>query len=115
MHSALFRREVNGLKLYGWALVTSVLVVTCEAIFSRTDEYWRGAWFFVPVALAVNYAVYQLVRSAPSLPSAFVVFSTLNLGMRVAVALWLGQTIGRGTWAAVGLLALAAVVRHRWA
>ena len=100
--------------IYVWALVSSSLVVTCEAVFKHTDNYFARVWLFIPLALMINYAIFRLVSLSPNLPAAFVVFSTINIVTRTVVSLWLGHLIGPGTWIAIGLLLVASAARHVW-
>lgn len=88
--------------------------MTCEIGFKLSASYWSRAWLFLPLAVAINYSIYKLVREAPNLPAAFIVFSLVTLAIRTFASLWLGHPIGPGTWGAIGLLALAAGVRHVW-
>ena len=100
--------------IYAWAMVSGVLVVGCEIAFKVSDAYWSRAWAFVPLAVAINYSIFRLVQEAPNLPAAFVVFSLATLGMRTCASLWLQHPVGIGTWIAIGLLTVGAVVRQIW-
>lgn len=89
--------------LVGWALLTSILVLVTENLFVLWNAWWAHWWVFVPLAVAINVCVFKMVTAGTNLPTAFVVFATSNLLLRVTgSAWWLHQPIGRGTWLAVG-------------
>ena len=98
--------------IYVWAMISSLLVVSCEVAFKMGDSYWSRAWAFVPLAIVINYSFFRLVHEAPNLPAAFVVFSLATLGLRTGASLWLSHPIGVGTWIAIVLLTIAAIVRQ---
>lgn len=100
--------------LYVWAILSGSLAVACEILFKTTRSYWSLAAVFLPLAVAINYSVFRLVREAQSLPAAFVVFSFVTLAARTAASIWLGDVISPGTWAGIALLTIAVVVRHLW-
>lgn len=100
--------------IYLWGVTTGVLVIACEIIFKLSPSYWARAWFFLPVAVVINYSLYRLVQEAPNLPAAFVVFSLVTLVLRTCASLWLVHPIGSGTWVAIGLLILAVGIRQAW-
>lgn len=100
--------------IYVWGGVSGLLIVACEIGFKLSPSYWSRAWLFVPLAVVINYALYLLVREAPNLPAAFIVFSLVTLTIRTGASLWLGHPIGPGTWAAIGLLIAAAGARQAW-
>ena len=96
-----------------WGLVAGMLAVALEAAYKmRAPAPWIVHLPYVlPAALLISYAIYRMVLASPSLPAAVVLFSVSTLACRVALSLWLGHQIGLGTWAAVGLMVLAAAVR----
>lgn len=99
--------------LFVWSAITSLLVVGIETLFVAWHQWVRYAWVFVPLAVAVNFGVYKMVTAASNLPTAFVVFATINLTMRTVVSLWvLAQPVGRGTWVAIGCYGVG--VACRW-
>ena len=100
--------------IYVWAMVSGLFVVGCEIAFKLSDAYWPRAWAFVPLAVLINYSIFRLVREAPNLPAAFVVFSLATLGLRTGASVWLHHPIGAGTWIAIILLALGAIARQVW-
>ena len=96
-----------------WGLLAGVLAVALEAAYKmRAPAPWVAHLPYVlPAGLLISYAIYRMVLESPSLPAAVVFFSVSTLGCRVALSIWLGHQIGPGTWAAVGLMVLAATVR----
>lgn len=98
--------------IYLWAVFTAAWAVTAEVLMSRSHSYWSVAWATIPLAAAVNYGVFMMLRGAPSLISALAVFSIATLMGRVGYSVAAQQSIGGGTWAAMGLLVMAGVLRH---
>lgn len=96
---------------YVYGVAAGTLAVLLEAWFKASPSYAERLWAFGPLAILLNWLIYGLVNASPSLPAALIVFSTSTLLLRVGVSLWLGHVIGHGTWAACGLLLLAAGLR----
>jgi len=97
-----------------WGLLAGCLAVSAEIIFKQTETYGRALLYTFPLALGINFTVFKLVHSAPSLPSAFVIFSATTFIVRVGASLWLGHHIGTGTWVAISLLVTGVILRHYW-
>ena len=71
---------------------------------------------WVPIQMAIGYAVYRLVTiPQTSLLDAFVVFAFSTTTMRVFVTVvLLHDTVRTGTWLALGLVILARIVQSVW-
>ena len=103
---------MNDSFIYG--IIGGLLAVALEACMKRYGSSYRHiALLVVPGAIVVNYCVFRMVRGSPSLPAAVVIFGTVTLITRVVISLWIGNRIGMGTWAAVGLM-LAALALRTW-
>lgn len=100
--------------IYVWALGTAVCAVIAEIALNRALSYWPVLLFTAPLAIAVNYGVFHLLRFGPSLISSLAVFSIATLLVRVTYSVGVHQPVGYGTWAAVGLIVVAGVLRHIW-
>lgn len=95
-----------------FGMVGGLLAVATEFAMKRHGFAWTAnVWWLVPVAVGINYCVYRLVQGPPSVIAAFVLFAATTLTARVLGSLLLGQHIGVGTWAAVGLMVTATVLR----
>lgn len=93
------------------AVAAGVLAVGLEAAFKASPSYLARLWAFAPAAMVLNYLIFLLVHTAPSLPAAFIAFGASTLVLRVAVAIAMGQAIGTGTWIACGLMVLAVATK----
>jgi len=96
-----------------WGIFAAALAVALETLFktSGTLSYWRLAPVALPGAVAVNYGIFRLVRSSPSILAAIVIFSASTLVLRTLISLALGQRIGLGTWLAAGCMVVAVALR----
>lgn len=92
-----------------WPWVGGVCAVTAEWWFrTHLGVPYMRQWVPMGLAIGVNYAVYKIFQSAPSLIFGFLAFSTATLLLRVAVTvLVLREAVGVRTWMAVGLLLAA--------
>lgn len=101
--------------IYTYAMVAALSVAASETVFVQTPSWWARAWLFIPLAIVTNVAIYRLVHATPTLLDAFVVFSFATMALRIGSSvLILQQPVSVGTWAAVGLIALAKVVQGVW-
>lgn len=100
-----------------WAFAAGVPAVLAEYLFRRLPGPYLDYWYlFVPLAVWINYAVCQLVRTpGTSLIDALIVFALATMFTRVAVSVFvLGDAVGGGTWFALGLLIMARIAQLYW-
>ncbi|KKM46757.1 hypothetical protein LCGC14_1559360 [marine sediment metagenome] len=100
---------------WAWALSAATLAVGLEVLYKRGwswPEYW---WLFIPVAIIINFSVYKLVTTGPTLLLAIVAFSLSTLLLRVLASQFLlGEALAKGNLVAVVALVTAAVVGRIW-
>ncbi len=101
--------------VYVWSIMGSILAIGCEVLFKTRGEYGRFMWVLIPASIAINYCVFKIVTSTPTLVAALVIFSFTNLILRVVLNTWIiSSPIGTGTWVAAGLMGAANIVRYVW-
>ena len=99
-----------------WGLFGGALAVGIEWAFRVhiADSYLALLpWLLLP-AVGVNYAVFRLVQLNGNIVAATVVFGMATLACRLGVTLLLGDRVGPGLWAAVGLMAMATLAKGMW-
>jgi hypothetical protein len=89
--------------------------VTLEVLYKRGWDWLDHWWLFVPMAVAVNFSVYKLVTTGPTLLVAVVAFSLFTILLRaLASQFLLGEAVAKGNLVAVVALVIAAVVGQLW-
>ena len=100
-----------------WGFGAALPAVTAEYLYRTLPGPWLShLYLWVPLQLAIGYAVYRLVTIPhTTLIDAFVVFafSTTFLRVFVSVAV-LGDPVKGGTWFALGLLIMARIAQTFW-
>ena len=102
--------------VYFWAILAALCATSIETIYRLNNESWLE---LLPVTiipqLALNYLIFRLLRESGSILTAFIVFSVCTFAMRITSALViLHDRVGRGTWAALGLVLLAQIIKWAW-
>lgn len=98
-----------------WALTAATLAVGLEVLYKRGWDWFEHWWLFIPAAIAVNFSVYKLVTTGPTLLVAIVAFSLSTIVLRaLASQFLLGESVARGNLIAVVALVIAAVVGQFW-
>ena len=98
-----------------WALTAATLAVWLEVLYKQGWGWLEHWWLFIPAAIAVNFSVYKLVTTGPTLLVAIVAFSLSTVLLRsLASQFLLGESVARGNLVAVVALVIAAVVGHLW-
>lgn len=96
-----------------YSLLAAVVAVGLEWVYRAYPslefrQLWPVAW---GASFAVAWCIFHLVRGAPTLLSAFVLWATATLGLRVFVSVvLLRDEMSWQTWAAVGLITAARVI-----
>lgn len=55
----------------------------------RPDLPYHRHWAVIPLAFVINYGIYRIYIAAPTLLSAFVIFSTATMILRVLAAVFI--------------------------
>lgn len=98
-----------------WALPAALAAVTAEVLFRRGWTWEGHMWLFVPIAIAINYSIYRLVSSGPTLIVAVATFTLATLVARVLASHYLlGEAITRGNLVAVGALGVGILAGYLW-
>ena len=98
-----------------WALSAATLAVGLEVLYRRGWDWFEHWWLFIPAAIVINFSVYKLVTTGPTLLLAIVAFSLSTLLLRVLASQFLlGEALAKGNLVAVVALVTAAVVGHIW-
>jgi len=101
--------------LWLWALTAATLAVGLEVLYKRGWDWLEHWWLFIPAAIVVNFSVYKLVITGPTLLVAIVAFSLSTIVLRaLASQFLLGESVARGNLIAVVALVIAAVVGQLW-
>ena len=98
--------------IYVWSLLAGLAAVTLEGVYSKADRFHDVLWWCLVLQPVIAYAIFRMIKLSPSIVSAIVAFSMATLALRVAMTLYLVQTVKRGQWVAVGIIALAQVARR---
>lgn len=98
--------------IYIWSLLAGLAAVTLEGAYSKADRFRDVVWWCLALQPVIAYSIFRMIKLSPSIVSAIVAFSMATLALRVAMSLYLGQTVSRGQWVAVGLIALAQIARR---
>lgn len=99
-----------------WGLGAGVPAVVLEYLYRTLPPPWSShLWLYAPMQLLIGYSIYRLVTTpGTSLLDSLVVFAGCTAGLRIVASFVLGDTIGKGTWAAFALVMTANVIRALW-
>lgn len=99
-----------------WAVLAGIIAITAEYMYIRIQvPWWHYLWVWVPMQVLMSYCIYRLVTyQSANLLTAFVLFGTTTIGLRVLVTLFvLDSPVSRGTWIAL-LFMLVARISNTW-
>ena len=73
---------------YLWAFAAGSLAAGLEFAYAHglVTSWWRAAWWLVPLAVLVNFGIYQLLRTGFGWLSSMVLFSAVVAAWRIGLA-----------------------------
>lgn len=99
----------------GWAFAASLAAISMETVFRGGVDYHAKWWIFVVPAVFVNYAVWRLIGSGPSLLIAVAGFNFFTLAARCGVSHFvLHESVTKGNLVAVVALLFGLVISTYW-
>jgi len=98
--------------VYFWGILASVLALASEVTQKELGEYWNYWYWFIPLAIGINYSIFRIVQLTPNLIAAFIVFSGCVFFGRVAWTVISHHPVSVYTWIASGLYVLVLLLRE---
>ncbi len=96
--------------VYLWGIFSAILVLAGEITQKELGEYWKYWYWFVPLAIGINYSIFRIIILTPNLINAFIVFSGCTFFGRLIWTVISDHPINKFTWIAgalyVGILVL---------
>ncbi len=118
MEPAARRQGVRmNLSSYVWGLGAGVPAVFAEYLYRTLPGPWlQYLWLYLPIQALIGYSIYRLVTTpGVTLIDSLVVFAFCTAALRVYVTMGpLHDKVSAGTWAALGLVMLANLVKVYW-
>lgn len=100
-----------------WGFGAAAVAVAAEYFYRiMPPPWWHHLHIWTPMQLWIGYCIYRLVTiPGQNLIGAFVVFALCTTAFRLFTSMvLLRESIGPGTWCALGLLLLARVLQSTW-
>lgn len=95
-----------------WPSIAAGAIVTAEYFMRSSTSY---LWWFVPLGILINYAVFRSVHAGPTLMVSLALMAGLNLAGRAFISQFLlGEAVSRGNLVALAGLAFATAVGFLW-
>jgi len=98
--------------VYAWGILASVLALISEITQKALGEYWTYWYWFIPIAIGINYSLFRIVQLTPNLLSAFILFSGCVFFGRMFWTVISNHPISIYMWVASGLYVIILLMRE---
>ena len=98
-----------------WAGLAAGLAVGLEFQFRSGMDWWRNAWWIIPVGAGVNFAIYRLLSTEMGWLPSIVLFGGMTATLRIILSLAvLRDPLHIANVVAAGVLRVGVGVRVIW-